>query len=117
MEIDRGGWTLFFNYVHFPGSEIKFNENRFPNLKVNSHMYLENAGLKKSEIKEIRFLCTEKDDKKKTGLFWHFKSYSEDMIRVAFSGNQNLLKVTIFIVISRRILCLKAILRLIDRLF
>ena len=95
MDIDKGGWTLFLNYVHFPGAEIKFNHNRYPNLKINSHIYLENTGLKKSEIKEIRFLCSEKSKRK--NIYWHFKTNSEDMINLAFNENQSLLKVIFFL--------------------
>jgi len=27
METDGGGWTLFFNYVHQPGSELLLDGN------------------------------------------------------------------------------------------
>ena len=93
MESDGGGWTLFLNYVHYPGSELKFTQNRLPNLKTNSHMYLENLGVKKSEIKEIRFLCSEKSNAKEKGIYWHFKTYNDDVIAVAFNGDQSFLKV------------------------
>ena len=94
MEVDSGGWTLFFNYLHYPGSDLKLNENKLPSsLKVNSHMYLDNAGFRKADVKEIRFLCSEKDKKSEKGHFWHFKTDSEDLINVAFDGNQKYLKV------------------------
>ena len=94
MDADSGGWTLFFNYVHFPGSDLKLNSNRLPsNLKVNSHMYLDTAGFKQSDIKEIRFLCSEKAGSSDKGHYWHFKTNSEDLMHVAFTGNQKYLKV------------------------
>jgi hypothetical protein len=93
MDTDEGGWTLFLNYVHYPGSELKFSDNRIPNLKTNAHIYLGNLGLRKSDVKEIRFLCSEKNKEK--GHYWHFKTYNDDVISVAFNGDQNVLKVSI----------------------
>jgi hypothetical protein len=91
METDKGGWTLFFNYLHQPGQELYLNENKIPqDFKSNSHMYLENAGFSARDAKEIRFLCTErfKGDKK----YWHFKTANSDIISVAFKGDQTYLK-------------------------
>jgi hypothetical protein len=91
METDNGGWTLFFNYLHQPGQELFLNENKIPtDLKGNSHMYLQNAGFSSRDVKEIRFLCTErfKGEKK----YWHFKSNNHDIISVAMKGDQGLLK-------------------------
>ena len=92
MDTDNGGWTLFLNYVHYPGSEITLNENNFPiNLKKNSHMYLENAGFSERDVKEVRFLCSEKTKSGK--IFWHFKTRSDGFIQTALSGDQNNMKV------------------------
>jgi len=88
METDSGGWTLFLNYVHFPGSDMLLNETKFPrNLKSNSHFYLANAGYGERDIQEIRFFCTEK--RRFGNLFWHFKSTSDAVIRVALTGDQS----------------------------
>ena len=41
MEVDSGGWTLFFNYAHFPGQEVKIDSSKFPsNLRTNNHINL-----------------------------------------------------------------------------
>ena len=88
METESGGWTLFLNYVHFPGSEFTLNQNNFPkNLKKNGHTYLRNAGFSERDVKEVRFLCTEK--KKSGKIFWHFKTYSGGFIQTALTGDQN----------------------------
>lgn len=91
LETDNGGWTLFFNYVHQPGQEVILNENKLPeNLKTNSHMYLENAGFSSRDVKEVRFLCTERFKTQKK--YWHFKTRNPDFIHVAFKGDQSVLK-------------------------
>jgi hypothetical protein len=91
MESDNGGWTLFFNYVHYPGSEMSLNQNSFPkNLKSNSHMYLFNAGFSERDVKEVRFLCSEKTKYGK--VFWHFKSAADGFVQTAMTGDQNNLK-------------------------
>jgi len=91
METDKGGWTLFFNYVHQPGQELGLNENKLPSdLKTNSHMYLQSAGFVGRDVKEVRFLCTERFKAEKK--FWHFKSTNKDIIKVAMNGNQTVLK-------------------------
>ena len=93
METDGGGWTLFLNYVHFPGSELSLNESKFPsNLKSNSHMNLKIAGFAEKDIKEIRFLCSEK--MKSGNKFWHFKTYNDGIVQTALTGDQTYLKVT-----------------------
>lgn len=94
MESDKGGWTLFFNYVHQPGMDLFLNENKLPeNLKTNSHMYLRSAGFAPKDVKEVRLLCVErfKSDKK----YWHFKTGNNDIINVAMTGDQSSLKVSI----------------------
>ncbi len=96
METDQGGWTLFFNYVHKQEQEFLLDENKLPNdLKTNSHMYLQNAGFNERDVKEVRFLCTErvKGNKK----YWHFKTINRELIEVAMSGDQSGLKVLIYI--------------------
>lgn len=92
METDNGGWTLFLNYVHFPGSDMLLNESKFPtNLKTNSHMYLKNAGFTENDVKEVRFLCSEKV--KSGNKYWHFKSYSDGIVQTALTGDQTFLRV------------------------
>ena len=91
MEVDGGGWTLFFNYVHQPGSEVVFNNSKLPNdLKTNAHSYLENAGMNRKDVKELRFFCTERS----SGMnkFWHFKTGNHQLISVAMNGDQTPLK-------------------------
>lgn len=88
METDKGGWTLFFNYVHQPGSEVLLDENKLPfDLKTNSHMYLRNAGFSHRDVKEVRFFCTERvqADKK----YWHFKTMNREIIETALTGDQS----------------------------
>jgi hypothetical protein len=91
METDKGGWTLFFNYLHQPGQELFLNENKLPNdMRVNSHMYLENAGFSARDVKDIRFICTERFKAYKK--YWHFKTSNRDIISVAMTGDQTSLK-------------------------
>lgn len=102
METDKGGWTLFFNYVHQQGSELLLDENKLPNdLKTNSHMYLQNAGFNHRDVKEVRFLCTErvKADKK----YWHFKTMNREVIEAAMTGDQSVLKVIFIFLFVRAI--------------
>ena len=81
--------------MHYPGSEMSLNENNFPkSLKSNSHMYLSNAGFSDKDVKEVRFLCSEKTKAGK--LFWHFKTFADGLIQTALTGDQNNIKVTIF---------------------
>lgn len=87
MEADNGGWTLFYNYKHLPGQELVLDSSRLPtNLQENSHMYLSNAGFTHQDVKEVRFLCTEKFRENK--FYWHFKTDSKDFIKVALTGDQ-----------------------------
>ena len=91
METDKGGWTLFFNYLHQPGEEMRLNENKLPiGLKQSSHMYLDNAGFTKRDVKEVRFLCTERFKGKKK--FWHFKTTNKDILKVAMNSDQTILR-------------------------
>jgi len=85
-----GGWTLFFNYMKFPNKTVKIKEKgkqSLPStLKDNSHIDLKQAGFTEDEVKELRFFCTEKSDKK---YFWHFRTESQSVINTAFSGDQS----------------------------
>jgi hypothetical protein len=92
METDGGGWTLFFNYLHFPGQDISLDATTIPpNLKKNSHLDLKSVGYSEKDITELRFFCTERTAKK---YFWHFRSKSQDMINLALTGDQRFLKPT-----------------------
>ena len=103
METDSGGWTLFLNYVHQPGQDVILNENKLPSdLKTNSHMYLQNAGFENRDANELRFICIERF--KSTNQMWHFKTNNPDLLNVAFTGDQNSLKVNI-INIANFIIC------------
>jgi len=82
----RGGWTLFFNYMHLPNAEVKILQGKMPNnLKKNSHMNLKDSGFSELDVQELRFFCTEKSTQK---FFWHFKTDSPKMISAAFNGDQ-----------------------------
>jgi hypothetical protein len=92
METDKGGWTLFFNYVHQPGAELLLDENKLPHdLKTNSHMYLQNAGFNHRDVKEVRFLCTERVKSSKK--YWHFKTMNRNIIETAMTGDQSAMNV------------------------
>lgn len=94
MDIEGGGWTLFFNYRHFPGTDLILNSQKMPeDYKVNSHMYLSNAGFTEKDVKEVRFFCREKRGMRK--YFWHFKNLSYGVIDTALTGNQRNLNVLI----------------------
>ena len=91
METDGGGWTLFFNYVHQPGSDLSINPNKLPkDLKTNSHVYLENGGFTQRDARELRFYCKERHGGHNK--FWHFKTKNPEMISVAVTGSQKGLK-------------------------
>ena len=95
METDGGGWTLFFNYRHQPGEEVTLDQNQLPkDLKINSHMYLFNAGFSPRDITEVRFICTERFRGK--DVFWHFKTGDNDIINTALTGSQANMRVNIF---------------------
>jgi hypothetical protein len=88
METDGGGWTLFFNYIRFPGQVLKIDSSKIPrNLHKNSHINLKDIKFTNSEVYELRFFCTEKF-KKQT--FIHFKISNLDIINLALTGNQKL---------------------------
>jgi len=90
METDEGGWTLFFNYLRFPGQELTLNGSKIPNsLKMNSHINLKDAGFNDSEIIDLRFFCTERLQKK---YFWHFTTSNNDIINLALTGDQRFLR-------------------------
>lgn len=92
METDGGGWTLFFNYIHYPGQDINLDSTMIPNdLKKNSHLDLKTVGYSEKDITELRFFCTERTSKK---YFWHFRSKSQDLINLALTGDQRFVKST-----------------------
>jgi len=94
METDGGGWTLFYNYRHLPGQDMILNSSKMPsNLEENSHMHLTNAGFTNQDVKELRFLCTERYGQQR--IYWHFKTSSEDFILTALTGEQQYLGSTI----------------------
>lgn len=103
LETDKGGWTLFFNYIHEQGAELLLDENKLPfELKTNSHMYLKNAGFNHRDVKELRFLCTERFKSEKK--YWHFKTMNSDLIELAMTGDQSLLRVKIYFEIIKNII-------------
>lgn len=97
METDNGGWTLFFNYKHTPGMNFALKDTMLPEtLKVNSHMYLQGAGFNARDVHEIRFMCTEASNVSANKI-WHFKTNNNDIIQVAFNGDQTKLKVSLVV--------------------
>jgi len=83
----QGGWTLFFNYMKFPNKKVELKKGKMPgNLKSNSHIDLKDGGFNEEQVKELRFFCTEKSDKK---YFWHFRTDSPTTLSTAFSGDQS----------------------------
>jgi len=87
MHAMLGGWTLFFNYMKFPNKKVKLSKGKIPaTLKDNSHIDLKDGGFNENQVKELRFFCTEKSDKK---YFWHWRTDSPSTIRTAFSGDQS----------------------------
>jgi len=90
METDGGGWTLFFNYLHYPGQEVNLDSTKIPSdLKKNSHLNLKTVGYSEKDVEELRFFCTERTGNK---YFWHFRSKSQDLINLALTGDQRFLK-------------------------
>jgi hypothetical protein len=97
METDKGGWTLFFNYFHKPSQDILINSSKIPhNLLQNSHTDLKNMGFEENYIHELRFSCTEIENNMNKK-FIHFKSTNKELIKTAYTGNQNYLSVSSFI--------------------
>lgn len=95
MTTDKGGWTLFFNYLHNPAQDILINSSKLPtNLQVNSHVNLRDLGIEDQFIKELRFHCNEESSGSK--YFIHFKIQSKELIRTAFTGDQSSLSTLIF---------------------
>ena len=88
MEIDGGGWTLFYNYKHFPGDDTQLDSSRIPsNVNTdNCHINLLDAGFTTKDVKELRFYCTETNGK--DILQWHFKTKNNEMIVTALTGDQ-----------------------------
>jgi hypothetical protein len=90
METDGGGWTLFFNYLHYPGQELTLDATKIPaDLKKNAHLNLKSVGYSEKDISELRFFCTERTGKK---YFWHFRSRSQDLINLALTGDQRFIR-------------------------
>lgn len=100
MDTEGGGWTLFFNYIHYPDTDLILNSQKLPETdKVNSHMYLANAGYTENDCKEVRFFCVERSGNKK--YFLHFKNTSSGIIDVALLGDQRKLKVKFCLIIVK----------------
>lgn len=87
----RGGWTLFFNYVHLPNGELNISEGKLPiNLKKNTHINLKDAGFTETDVQQLRFFCTEKTN---TKTYWHFQTDSPKVIGTAFNGDQRKMQI------------------------
>lgn len=83
----QGGWTLFFNYMKFPNKNVNIKKGKMPaTLKDNSHINLKDGNFNENQVKELRFFCTEKSDKK---YFWHFRTDSPKVMETAFNGDQS----------------------------
>jgi len=94
METDKGGWTLFFNYIHYPGQEVSISSSTLPfGLKSNSHINLKEVGIEEKDIEDIRFFCTERQE---TGKFIHFKTSDSDILNLALTGDQRNLNINSF---------------------
>jgi len=90
----NGGWTLFFNYMKLPRQKVTISKGKLPSsLKSNSHIDLKDGNFNELQVKELRFFCTEKSDKK---YFWHFSTDSPTTINTAFTGDQSKMKLDEF---------------------
>ena len=87
MEVDDGGWTLFFNYIHNPGAEVNLKNDIPADLLDNAHTKLDIFDGR--AISELRFSCFEKS---RTGnRYWHFRTSQDSMLSVARNGDQSVL--------------------------
>lgn len=64
-------------------------------------MYLKNAGFNHRDVKELRFLCTERFKSEKK--YWHFKTMNNELIELAMTGDQSLLRVNIYLRIMKKL--------------
>jgi hypothetical protein len=88
MDVDNGGWTLFFRYIHAPGSNFELKPNTMPeNMSSNSHVNIKDAGFTVDHVREIRFMCIEEVPKKKSKI-WHFKTTNTEILNLALTGDQ-----------------------------
>lgn len=96
MEIEGGGWTLFFNYKADNNDDIVLNMAGIPSDKsINSHINkLQDLDVYENEVKELMFYCEEKEKRKKNGNFIFFSTKNTGLIKTAIYGDQNYLKST-----------------------
>lgn len=90
METDGGGWTLFYNYKHFPGDDTQLDSSRIPSNinKDNCHINLLDVGFTTKDVKELRFYCSEINEKDDLMSHWHFTTKNNEMIMTALTGDQ-----------------------------
>ena len=87
MVVDDGGWTLFFNYIHTPGSLVMLKDEMPLDLQDNSHSNLDIFDSR--AVNELRFMCYEKG--RAGNRYWHFRSSHPSMLALARNGDQNVL--------------------------
>lgn len=90
MTVDDGGWTLFFNYRHTPGSLVVLKNELPDDLLDNSHTNLDMFDPR--AITELRFMCIEKG--KSGNRYWHFRTSHPSLISLARTGDQTILDMT-----------------------